>query len=105
MGRSSPTYRDTLRALAERWRRYRRGLRRTDQTRFDRLFEYAREHADAAGHLNHSEPLFPMLLGIDLEQERRLDAIEARLDAIEQQDRTRVDTGAGTRTERENRQG
>lgn len=98
MGRSSPTYRDTLRALAERWRRYRRGLRRTDQTRFDRLFEYAREHADAAGHLNHSEPLFPMLLGIDLEQERRLDAIE-------QQDRTRVDTGAGTRTERENRQG
>jgi hypothetical protein len=46
-----------------------------------------------------------MLLGIDLEQERRLDAIEARLDAIEQQDRTRVDTGAGTRTERENRQG
>jgi hypothetical protein len=84
MGRSTPTYRDTLRAIADRWERYRRALRRVDQPRFDRLLEYAREHADAAGSLNHAEPLFPALVGMDLEQERRLDDLEARVEALEE---------------------
>ena len=84
MGRSTPTYRDTLRAIRERWEHYRRGLRSADQVRFDRLFEYAREHADAGGYLNHAEPLFPALVGIDLEQERRLDELDERVDALEE---------------------
>jgi hypothetical protein len=77
MGRTNPTYRDTLRGVEERWGPYRRALRRRDQPRFDRLFEHGRAHADAAGHLNHAEPLFPLLVSILLEQERRLAALEA----------------------------
>lgn len=83
MGRTNPTYRDALRAIEERWRDFRRALRHRDQGRFDRLFEYARAHADAGGMLNHETPLLPALLGIDLEQEARLDDHEARLDALE----------------------
>ena len=49
MGRTNPTYQDALRAIEERWMEFRRALRRRDQPRFDRLFEYAREHADRAG--------------------------------------------------------
>ena len=49
MGRMNPTYRDALRAIEERWADFRRALRRRDQPRFGRLFEYAREHADASG--------------------------------------------------------
>jgi hypothetical protein len=94
VGRTNPTYRDALRAVRERWGAFRRALRRRDQPRFDRLFEYAREHADASGLLNHGNPLLPALLSIDLEQEARLDALEARLDALEA-DEDRETTACG----------
>jgi hypothetical protein len=84
MGRTNPTFRDALRAIEERWAAYRRALRRRDQPRFDRLFAYAREHADASGLLNHATPLLPALFSVDLEQEARLDAQEERLDAHEE---------------------
>ena len=83
MGRTNPTYRDTLRAIEERWADFRRALRRRDQPRFDRLFEYAREHADASGLLNHQNPLLPALLSIDLEQESRIEDHEQRLEELE----------------------
>ena len=83
MGRTNPTYRDALRAIKERWSDFRRALRRHDQPRFDRLFEYAREHADASGLLNHQNPLLPALFSIDLEQQARLDDHEERLAELE----------------------
>lgn len=83
MGRTNPTYRDLLRATEERWAAYRRTLRRRDQPRFERLFVYAREHADAAGMLNHQDRLAPVLMSIALEQERRLDELEARIEELE----------------------
>ncbi|MBB6645042.1 hypothetical protein [Halobellus ruber] len=96
MGRTNPTYRDALRALEERWQDFRRALRRRDQPRFDRLFEYAREHADASGLLNHQNPLWPAVLSIDLEQEARLDEHEARLEKLEAQlEGTGSETDAG----------
>lgn len=83
MGRTNPTYRDALRAIEKRWKDFRRALRRRDQPRFDRLFEYVREHADASGLLNHQNPLFPALFSVDLEQEARLDDHEERLQELE----------------------
>ncbi|MFB6233439.1 MAG: hypothetical protein ABEH61_04190 [Haloarculaceae archaeon] len=83
MGRTNPTYRDALRAISERWDDFRRALRNRDQPRFDQLFAYAREHADASGLLNHENPLLPALFSIDLEQEARLDEHEQRLDELE----------------------
>jgi hypothetical protein len=83
MGRTNPTYRDALRAIEERWATFRRALRRRDQPHFDQLFEYAREHADASGLLNHQNPLLPALLSIDLEQEARLEEHDERLEELE----------------------
>lgn len=83
MGRTNPTYRDALWAIKKRWADFRRALRRRDQPRFDQLFEYAHEHADASGLLNHQNPLLPALLSIDIEQEARLDAHEERLNELE----------------------
>ena len=83
MGRTNPTYRDALRAIEERWAEFRRALRRRDQPRFDQLFGYAREHADASGLLNHQNPLLPALFSIDLEQEAKLEDHEERLEALE----------------------
>ncbi|WP_312912780.1 hypothetical protein [Natronosalvus caseinilyticus] len=84
MGRTNPTYRDALRVIEDRWSDFRRALRRRDQPRFDQLFTYAREHADASGLLNHQNPFMPALLSIDLEQEARLDSLEDRLDDLEE---------------------
>ena len=85
MGRTNPTYRDTLRAIEERWADYRRALRRKDQSVFDQLLDHAREHADASGLLNHQHPLLPVLFSIDLEQESRLETHDERLDTLEEE--------------------
>lgn len=83
MGRTNPTFRDALRVIEDRWSDFRQALRRRDQPRFDQLFTYARNHADAGGLLNHQNPFLPALFSIDLEQETRLDAHEQRLDELE----------------------
>lgn len=84
MGRTNPTFRDTLQALEDRWGDFRRALRRRDQHRFDRLYEYAREHADASGYANPAHPMLAVFLSIDLEQETRLDEAEERVDDLEE---------------------
>lgn len=87
MGRTNPTYRRILRSLEDHWAAYRRALRHDDQPHFDRLFDHARDHADAAGYLNHDDPMTPVLLSIALEHERHLAHLETRIEALE----TRLD--------------
>ena len=79
MGRTNPTYRDALQAIEERWADFRRAPRRRNQLHSGQLFEYAREHADASGLLNHQRPLLPALFSIDREQESHHDDYEERL--------------------------
>lgn len=71
--------------MEEDWGEFRRVLRKRHQPVFDRLFAYAREHADAASHLNHPDQLAPVLVSIDLEQEDRIDDLEARIEEVEDQ--------------------
>ncbi|MWG36357.1 hypothetical protein [Halomarina oriensis] len=74
---------DAVRAVEDRWTPYRRALRRDDQYVFDRLFEYGEGHAAAIERLTHRSPVVPLFAAVDLEQEKRLDTLEARLDALE----------------------
>lgn len=83
MGRTNPTYRDLLSTIERRWGEYRRGLRRRDQPYFDRLFEHAHAHADAAGHLKATDPVIPILFSIALAQERQIDTLRERVAALE----------------------
>jgi len=83
MGRTNPTFRDMLGAIEERWSDYRRGLRRRDQSLYDRLFEYAHDHADASGLLNPQHPILPIFFSIDLEQQAQLDEQKKRLERLE----------------------
>ena len=80
MGRTNPTYRDQLGAIEDEWGAYRRALRRQDQPIFDQLFVYARDHADAAGNLNHADPLAPIWMAIAIEQEKRISELEERVE-------------------------
>ncbi len=83
MGRTNPTYRDRLRSLEGRWSDYRHTLRRRDRKPFDRLWEYARAHADAGGFQNPPDPMDAVFLSICLEQERRIETLEERMEARE----------------------
>lgn len=83
MGRTNPTYRDRLRALEDRWGDYRRTLRRRDREPFDRLWEHARAHADASGFQNPPDPMAAVFLSICLEQERRIETLEARIEGLD----------------------
>ncbi|WP_135855193.1 hypothetical protein [Halorussus salinus] len=80
MGRTNPTFRDLLTSLEDDWQDYRRALRRPDQDRFDRLWEEARQHADAGGYLNHQNPMVVVLFSMLLAQERRIEDLEAELE-------------------------
>jgi hypothetical protein len=80
MGRTNPTYRDTLRSLEDSWSDYRRALRRPDQDRFDRLFEQAHQYADAAGYLNYQDPMIVALVSMVLAHETRIEDLEAELE-------------------------
>lgn len=83
MGRTNPTFRDTLTGIEEQWQPYRRGLRHQDQARFDDLWGYARDYADAGGYLNHPDPAIVMLVSICLGQQRRLDELETQLTTLQ----------------------
>jgi len=83
VGRTNPTFRAVVNGTEQRWQAYRRALRHRDVDTFDRLFEHARAHADAAGYLNTNEPRYPLLVSVLLEQERRIHNLEQRLDEQE----------------------
>ena len=85
MGRTNPTYRDVVRGLEDNWQQYRRALRRADKPHFDRLFEHAREHADAAGYLNHQQPEITLLVSVILEQEKRIQGLHERIRSLERE--------------------
>jgi hypothetical protein len=70
--------------MENRWAEYRRGLRRADQQVFDRLFEFARAHADASGLQTPRLVEIPALVSIILEQQKQIDDLEDRLDHLEQ---------------------
>lgn len=80
MGRTNPTYRDYLQQFEDRCQPMRRGLRREYTCAFDRLFDRARTHADAAGYLNSTDPELAILLSILLAQEHELRQLQAQLE-------------------------
>lgn len=83
MGRTTPTYRDRLRATRDEWADFERALRRRDRDAYEALWEHAHGYADAAGFQNPPEPMAAILLSVVLAQERERRDLEARLDALE----------------------
>ena len=84
MGRTNPTYRDTLRDFEERWQPFRRALRAQYQTDFDRLLEGADRFADAAGYQNPRTAERAILVSMLLAHEVELRRLRERVAGGEQ---------------------
>lgn len=72
MGRTNPTTRDRLDRLESEWQPFRRSLRYRHRDDFDRLFERARGHADAASQQNPRDAWRAFVMSVLLAQEREL---------------------------------
>ncbi len=72
MGRTVLPFSQVLEREYSEWKKFRRALRREDQEAFDRLFERAKLHVQAAAYTSHPWPLESILLSICLEHEKLL---------------------------------
>jgi len=84
MGRTNATYRQHLDAYEQRCQSFRRALRRERQGDFDRVFERARNHAHAAGHLNATDPERAAILSVLVAQEAAIRDLREQLAAVQQ---------------------
>lgn len=83
MGRTVLPYSQMWEEERERWRKFRRALRKEDQAHFDRLFELARLHLQAGVYAANPWPLESMLLAMLLEHEKALRRLEERMADLE----------------------
>ena len=72
MGRTVLPFSQVLEREYEEWKKFRRALRKEDQEAFDRLFDRAKLHVQAAAYTSHPWPLESILLSICLEHEKLL---------------------------------
>ncbi len=85
MGRTVLPYSHVWEEERQRWLKFRRALRREDQTQFDRLFELARLHLQAGVYASNPWPLESMLLSMLLEHQKVISALDERLQKLEQE--------------------
>jgi hypothetical protein len=79
MGRTVPTYVQLVSALAAKWSKFRRVLRREDQFHFDRLVRAVRYFSPAGMYQCSDDPRESVVLSMLLSHETRVAAMEARL--------------------------
>jgi hypothetical protein len=92
MGRTVLPFSQVLEQEYEEWKKFRRALRKEDQEAFDRLFDRAKLHVQAAAYTSHPWPLESILLSICLEHEKLLMEILEKL-------KERKGNGAGDENE------
>jgi hypothetical protein len=79
VGRTVLPYSQVWEEERERWRKFRRALRKEDQAYFDRLFESARLHLQAGVYAANPWPLESMLMAMLLEHEKAIRRLEEYL--------------------------
>lgn len=86
MGRTVLPFSQILEQEYTAWKKFRRALRQEDQEAFDRLFDRAKLHVQAAAYASHPWPLEAILLAICLEHEKILTQLQAELQRIKREE-------------------
>ncbi len=84
MGRTVESYRMALEEEIRRWSGFAKALRSEDKEAFDALMDACRSYASAGS--NATQPILfePMVLSVLLSQQKKLQRLEKRLNAVEQ---------------------
>ena len=85
MGRTNSTYRNHLDRFIDRFKPFRKGLRKENKKYLDRLWEKAHSFASAGAYMNPSNPGLPAMISIMIGLQKDIDRVENRLDTIEEQ--------------------
>ncbi len=72
MGRTVLPFSQVIRVEQERWKKFRRALRKEDQQLLDALFARAQQQIQAAVYASFPEPLFAIFMTLLLEHEREI---------------------------------
>jgi len=86
MGRTVMAFGFVLESERERWKGFRRGLKKEDRKSFDRLYDRAKFHTHAGVYMARSWPMETILLSIILEHGKMIEAILARLKEMDAAD-------------------
>ena len=81
MGRTLQTTNQLILNEIAHFNNFRRALRADDQKLFDAVFAAARQHTAAISLADHALPFESVLLAILIEQQRRIEQLEARINA------------------------
>jgi dihydroxyacetone kinase-like predicted kinase len=76
VGRTVPTYRQTLESIVQDLADYRRALTEKDREVFDEMMKKARMHASASTYAAFLDPLEGFLLSVLLEHEKNIKALK-----------------------------
>jgi len=85
MGRTVVSYNSWIAREKENWSKFRRALRKEDRDALDRLFDYAKFHAAEAGYAARLYPFETLLITMLLEHEKKIQELERRLAALEEE--------------------
>ena len=85
MGRTVVSYNSWIAQEKEGWSKFRRALRKEDREALDRLFDYAKLHAAEAGYAARLYPFETLLITMLLEHEKKIQELERRLAALEEE--------------------
>jgi hypothetical protein len=80
MGRTLQTTNQLILNEIANFNNFRRALRMDDQKLFDAVFAAARQHTAAISMADHALPFESVLLAVLIEQQRRIEQLESRLD-------------------------
>lgn len=83
MGRTVPSYRQALEKEIERWKGFRKALRKRDAEAFDRMMNACRMLASAGSMATRPVLLEAMFMSILLHQEKTLTEIGEKLHKLE----------------------
>lgn len=85
MGRTNSTYRNHLDSFIDRFRSFRKGLRKENKEHLDRLWEKAHRHASAAAYMNPKDPTLPALISIMLGLQKELEENRREIEELKQE--------------------
>ena len=77
MGRTVRTFREAIDTESAKWKTFRRQLKPDDRERFDKIFDYARMHADAGTVISIPHKIDVVFMTVLIELQRRIDELES----------------------------